>query len=67
MQGMMTNAITPRILTDLVNECETLMNHITVQIKTLDQSSTMKWLHSFFKTDDGKNARSIEAMRAMYK
>ena len=67
MQGIMTNGITPRVLFDLVKECETLMNHITVQIKTLDQAAVTKWLNSFFAPKDEKNARSIEAMRALYK
>ena len=66
MQGIMTNGITPRILIDLAQECETLMNHITVQIKTLDQSAAMKWLQTFFQPSDDKNGRSIEAMRALY-
>lgn len=66
MQGIMTNGITPRILIDLAQECETLMNHITVQIKTLDQSAAMKWLQTFFQPNDDKNGRSIEAMRALY-
>ena len=52
MQGIMTNAITPRILIDIVKECETLMNHITVQIKTLDQPAVMKCLQSFFQPKD---------------
>lgn len=67
MQGIMTNGITPRILTDIVKECETLMNHISVQIKTLDQPAVLKWLQNFFQTKDDKNGRSVEAMRALYK
>lgn len=66
MQSIMTNGVMPDALKDIEESCETLMNHINVQIKHLRSYSITKIINQYLQKKNG-NERAVIAMKALHK